>query len=42
MIAIVMSSITLTWQIISWRQTGAVVRVTATVAFIPGRKTASQ
>ncbi|GAB3081232.1 hypothetical protein [Micromonospora schwarzwaldensis] len=35
-IAIVMSSITLTWQIISWRRTGAVVKVTAKLGFVPG------
>ena len=35
-VAIVMSSITLTWQIVSWRRTGAVVKVTAKLGFVPG------
>lgn len=35
-VAIVMSSITLSWQVVSWRRTGAVVKVTARVAFVVG------
>ncbi|MEU4237930.1 hypothetical protein [Actinoplanes sp. NPDC026619] len=35
-VAIVMSTITLTWQIVSWRRTGAVVKVVAKQGFVPG------
>ncbi|AGL20931.1 hypothetical protein [Actinoplanes sp. N902-109] len=35
-VAIGMSSIALTWQIVSWRRTGAVVKVVAKRGFVPG------